>query len=490
VLNKLTISRKLGLSFVVMLVLLLGLSVSAVVVIGRLAGVLDHVANSTARKLDSAGNIRISFQALNSAMRATHLNYVIRELEKGSGAGCSACHDAAMLSRNRDSFAGASRDLKQRIAAFRQLAESDAENQAASSLETAATSWSALFSQYVERADAGKFSEAHEILTERVAPLLAGVDAGTQKLDVEEQEGLAAENRGAAQQIATGKRTLFSLMGLGLLVCAAAFLVLRNMGRTLVRMTTELREASSQVAAGSAEISAGSQTVAQGASEQSASLREAADFGRSIEALASGNARSTQETAALTGHIGEGMENVRRALGRMTTAIDGIQSAGQEVAKTIKVIDGIAFQTNILALNAAVEAARAGASGLGFAVVADEVRGLAQRCATAARETAGWMERSIESNAGGRAEVELVAEAVNAVAAHTARAQELIREVEHANQSQADQTRQIAGAISQMERVTQQSAATAQETAASSEHLLAQSRHMKEIVERAAAITG
>jgi methyl-accepting chemotaxis protein len=490
VLKKLTISRKLGLSFAALLVLLLGISLSAIAVIGRLAGSLDHAVSSTARKLDSAGEIRIGFQAMNSAMRATHLNYVIRELEKGNAAGCSACHDAAMLTRAKDSFAGASRDLQNRISAFRELAESGTEKEAASTLENAALSWSAYFTQYVERADAGKFTDAHEILTDRVAPLLAGVDRGAHKLDADEQASLAASNREAAAQIASGRRLLLGLMGFGLVVCGGAFWLLRSMCLTLVGMTVELRDASAQVAAGSAQISAASQCVAQGASEQSASLREAADFGQAIEILASGNARSTQETAAITVHIGEGMENVRLALGRMTTAIDGIQSAGKEVAKTIKVIDGIAFQTNILALNAAVEAARAGETGLGFAVVADEVRGLAQRCTTAARETSGWMERSIESNAAGRAEVERVADAVRAVAAHAARVQELIREVEQANRSQAQQTQQIAGAISQMEKVTLQSAATAQQTAASSMHLLSQSRHMKEIVERAAAITG
>ena len=95
------------------------------------------------------------------------------------------------------------------------------------------------------------------------------------------------------------------------------------------------------------------------------------------------------------------IENVKQALGRMVHAINGIQSSSQEVAKITRVIEGIAFQTNILALNAAVEAARTGQASLGFAVAADEVRGLAQRCSAAAHETASWIERSLESNTSG-----------------------------------------------------------------------------------------
>ena len=93
--------------------------------------------SSTARKLESAGEIRIGFQAMNSAMRATHLNYVIRELERGNAGGCTACHDAAMLTRARDRFVKASQELRVRIATFRQLAGSSAEHEAANGLETA-----------------------------------------------------------------------------------------------------------------------------------------------------------------------------------------------------------------------------------------------------------------------------------------------------------------------------------------------------------------
>ena len=482
--------RKLTINFVVLQGLLGCLSILAVVLMGRLAGTLDRTVNLTARKIEAASDIRGGFEQMNSTMRATHLNYVIRELEKGREAGCGACHDAGMLARAREGFESASRALNQRIGEFGRLAESDSERSAVEALRTAAGGWAEYFRQYLERADAGRFSEAHEILTGRVSPLLAGVEKGTRELDERQQDTLAAANRDAAAQIAGGRWALFGMVGVGLAVSAGGFWVLGRMKRTLHLATSELLATSAQVAAGSAEICSASQCVAQGAAEQSASLRETANFGEEIETLARSNADGTRETASLAERIGEDIENVNQALGRMVHTVNGIQSSSQEVAKITKVIEGIAFQTNILALNAAVEAARAGQAGLGFAVVADEVRGLAQRCSTAAHETASWIERSMESNTSGRAEVEHVAAAVHAVTAHTARAQELIREMERGNQAQAEQTRQIAGAIAQMDQATRQSAAAAEQTAAAGEHLRTQSRDMKEMVARVVAITG
>jgi len=137
-----------------------------------------------------------------------------------------------------------------------------------------------------------------------------------------------------------------------------------------------------------------------------------------------------------------------------------------------------------------VEAAPAGGAGLGFAVVAGEVRALAQRCSSAAHESTNWIERLVESNSRGRAEVDSVGAAVRAVSTQTVRAQELIREVERGNQAQAEQTRQVAGTIAQMEQATQQAVAAAEQAAAAGEHLRTQSREMKDMVERVAAITG
>jgi methyl-accepting chemotaxis protein len=149
----------------------------------------------------------------------------------------------------------------------------------------------------------------------------------------------------------------------------------------------------------------------------------------------------------------------------MSEKMKEIDASSNKIAHIIKVIDEIAFQTNILALNAAVEAARAGEAGLGFAVVADEVRNLAQRSAEAAKNTADLIEASIETSRDGNSRLQQMASAISDVTGNSARIKALVDDVNTGSQEQARGMDQIARAIGEVERVTQQNAASAQESA-------------------------
>ena len=166
----------------------------------------------------------------------------------------------------------------------------------------------------------------------------------------------------------------------------------------------------------------------------------------------------------------------------MAVAMNDIKGSSDEVAKIIKTIDEIAFQTNILALNAAVEAARAGEAGMGFAVVADEVRNLAQRAAQAAKETSGKIETAVTKTTQGVQISAKVAQSLQEIVAKVRQVDELAAEVAAASREQSQGIEQVNTAVTQMDKVTQSSAATAEESASASEELNAQAEVLRDAV--------
>jgi methyl-accepting chemotaxis protein len=179
-----------------------------------------------------------------------------------------------------------------------------------------------------------------------------------------------------------------------------------------------------------------------------------------------------------------------RNLDEMVGSMKEINGSSEKIAKIIKVIDEIAFQTNILALNAAVEAARAGEAGMGFAVVADEVRNLAQRSAQAAKDTAALIEESIGTSKDGGAKLDLVAKSIQSITGSAAQVKTLVDQIDAGSNEQARGIEQIGGAVGQMEQVTQRNAANAEESAAASEELSSQANALKQIVGELRRVVG
>lgn len=166
----------------------------------------------------------------------------------------------------------------------------------------------------------------------------------------------------------------------------------------------------------------------------------------------------------------------------MQAAMEAITAASSEISKILATIDAIAFQTNLLALNAAVEAARAGEAGMGFAVVADEVRALAQRSATAARETAAKIEDSVAKSRQGVQISTDVGQSFDEIQKHIRLLDSLVVEIATASTEQSQGTGEITAAVSQMDQVTQANASHAEETAAAAEELTGQSAALLDAV--------
>lgn len=275
------------------------------------------------------------------------------------------------------------------------------------------------------------------------------------------------------------------LTGVGVAVVIGiliAFLIIQETTRALSGVAVSLEEGSTQVTGAANEVSGASQSLAEGASEQAASLEETS---ASLEEMASMTKRNAENAAKANDLAKEARQAADKGVGDMQTmgaAMEAIKGSSDDIAKIIKTIDEIAFQTNILALNAAVEAARAGEAGMGFAVVADEVRNLAQRSAQAAKETAGKIEGAISKTTQGVEISATVAQTLNDIAGKVRQVDELIAEVASASNEQTQGISQINTAVGQMDKVTQANAASAEETAAAATELKSQSAVMKESV--------
>ncbi len=196
---------------------------------------------------------------------------------------------------------------------------------------------------------------------------------------------------------------------------AAAFFIVRSVSSGLSNISQELLEASRQAASGSSQIAASAQSLSQAATEQAAALRQTSAASEEIKSMANKNVENSRSAAEIMDEASRRVGSANANIAQMVASMHQVSQSSGKISKIIKVIDDIAFQTNILALNAAVEAARAGESGLGFAVVADEVRGLAQRCAQAARDTTGLIEESMASSNEGQIVLNKVTVAVQSI---------------------------------------------------------------------------
>ena len=264
---------------------------------------------------------------------------------------------------------------------------------------------------------------------------------------------------------------------------ALAFFLVRSINSALRRLADGLRVSAEQVVRASAQVASASQQLAEGATEQAASLEETSASGQEIGSLTQRNAETSKAAAVLMGDVERKVSETTAKLDQMLGSMRDITTSSDSIAKIIKIIDEIAFQTNILALNAAVEAARAGEAGMGFAVVADEVRSLAQRSAQAARDTNTLIEASVTSARTGSTRLDEVAAVVQSVSSSALQVKVLIDGVSTGAVEQARGMSQITSALVHMEQATQKVAATSEESASASEELRAQAESMQDVVE-------
>ncbi len=287
----------------------------------------------------------------------------------------------------------------------------------------------------------------------------------------------------SAHKLALASTTiLFGLAAAVAIGIGVAILIVRNASRVLVGVARCLEDGSNQVSAASHQVSCASQSLADGAGEQAAALEQTSSSLEEMASMTRQNSESGRKANELSNQARQAAERGATDMTVMNEAMNEIKASSDDIAKIIKTIDEIAFQTNILALNAAVEAARAGEAGMGFAVVADEVRNLSHRSAQAARETATKIEGAIGKTAQGVEISGKVARTLTEIVGKTREVDELVAQVARASVEQSQGIAQINTAVADMDKVTQSNAASAEESASAAEELNAQATAMKESV--------
>ena len=471
-----SLGRKLLTGFGVMLGLVLVHSIGALLVTRDLSADLEHAANVTARKQYLAGEVNAATSEMANCARGTVLAAMLS--------------DKAHQEDYRQRFRTRSEALQKALDSLHRLADS---GQAAAIVQSLDQQTGVVLQGHEElqRAMANQqMDSALGIFAQKVQPQLEEIGKAASSLVVQQNRDLAAVSAAAAAKSSRSMAVTFGLTLLALAVGGGVFLVVRHANASLKTLAASMADSAEHVASAATQVSGASQSLAQGASEQAASLEETSASTEEIASITRKNADHAAEVAGLMQQTDHGASEANQTLDRMVDKMKEIDASSHKIARIIKVIDEIAFQTNILALNAAVEAARAGEAGLGFAVVADEVRNLAQRCAQAARDTAALIEESIATSGDGNSRLDQMAGAVRSMTQNSKRVKSLVDEVNLGSQEQARGMDQISRAVLQMEQVTQRTAAGAQQSASAGAELNGHATRLRTLVQEMRAMVG
>jgi methyl-accepting chemotaxis protein len=455
-----TIGRKLFSAIGVLVILLMALGVTAAVGTRNVNGLLNETINVTTHKLE----LVLKFQATLTELRGIQRREIL----------AAFVHDKSLYASAKqalDDTMGRGTGIVKEI---EPLLVTDAGRRALTELRGGAQEWRSLNTRVEDLLEAEKLTEAWEFGRSKTNASMDRADKAAAEL-VEMEHGLLEKAK--TQAASTFSAALFLIGGVfvvSLLVAGAVVLVVRKINATLRQTTEDLKDGAMQVSSASSQIATASQALSQGATEQAASLEESSASMEEMSSMTRQNAENAGQASELMADVDRRVHDANQMLRDMVQSMSSIKDSSVKVAKIIKTIDDIAFQTNILALNAAVEAARAGDAGMGFAVVAGEVRSLAQRSAEASKSTAALIEESVASAEQGSQQVERVAAAIGQFTEAVGKVKVINDQVSAASRQQAQGIDQVAQAITQMEKVTQTTAASAEESAAASEELNAQ----------------
>lgn len=497
--KQLTVGQKLSVSFGLVLCLTGLLTYSSLDIARRLGGLLETEVNENAKIVDLIASIKLQLRDMKDFSTSTQFSYSIgtilqvnsSESHNARSMGeCSACHAFGSAKENGQDFGKLAQKALAQTDQLLPLVHGDKARATLATIRGAIQEWQGTFEHYLELISKGDFAAGHELVKGTMAPLMDQIDAAANQLESEQNILRTSSKVLAARSVSRSNWTTGVLLGISLICGVLLAVTIRHINRRLREYAGELRAGAVRVSEEAEQLRQASQALAQCASDQAGSIQQTSASSNQVVATAHENARHSAEASGL-------VQNVRHEMGETTAVLDQTMEAMREIgesseriSKIIKVIDEIAFQTNLLALNAAVEAARAGEAGMGFAVVADEVRGLAQRCASAARDTAGLIEESIERSRQGKARLDQLTSHIHSIARGTEAVTALAEQVQKGSLEQERAMEGIGGALVRMHAVTETAGANAQQSAQTGERLGAESTALRGVVEGLDALVG
>lgn len=451
-----------------MVLLATALGVGALVAVRNVSTELHDAVNVTARQQMLAGRV--------NTYAASALAYENRILLS------SLLQDSPGVERYKSQYSTTISRIQSSLQELRKIGgDAGAEDQIARIEHDLSTAVEA-HNQMLHLLSTQQADQAINAFKERVLPLATSISDQGERLAREHSERLRGVT--ARAELIQSNTQVFTivLVGVALLVGCTSLVVVRNGTRQLSELAAQMASSAFQVSTAATQVCSASQSLAQGASKQASALEETSASSEELASMTRSNADNSKSATQLVLEADQNIGDANHTLEQMMGSMKDIKSSSDKISRILKVIDEIAFQTNILALNAAVEAARAGEAGLGFAVVADEVRNLAQRCAQAAKDTAALIDESIQKSREGSERLDQVAHSIHSITDIAARVKTLVEQVNTGSQEQALGIEQISRAISDMERLTQRTAASAEESASAGEQLEAQAQSMTTLV--------